>query len=128
MLTSRYSHIVSLNNVTTTATNGVGFGDVDLCTAGQFNQGGIVDRVPRYPSLQYEVIVNDSTGSAAGPSNINVQALLPNGSWVTVDALTVAFGATTAKNYFGPFIDLRLSTGAALSTGATIYGYIGKWG
>ena len=126
MLTSRYSHVISLNGVTT-PTVGVGFGDIDVLTAGQFNQGGIIDRVPRYPSYQYVVIVKDPTLTVANDV-VAVQALLPDGTWNTIDTLTIPFATPLAqyKQYFGPFLDIRLNATGVGST-AALYGWIGKY-
>src|SRR4029077_8078657 len=130
MLTSKYSHCLSLNAVTTSNAIGVGFGDIDLCTAGQFNQGPVVDRVPRYPSLQYEVIAYDTTGTTTA-TPVFVDALLPNGVWTQIDTGTIPLGAAQtvafAKNYFGPFLDIRVRIGT-ISTGGNITAYISKWG
>lgn len=142
MLTSKYSHVFSLKGATAPGA-GVGFGDVDLCTAGQFNQGAIVDRSPRYPALQYEVVIWDTAGTVTAATAV-VQALQPDGTWQTVSGQSTSTGSTGgvitiplssaaepkafAMNLFGPFIDLRVNLVTTPGTANTITAVISKWG
>src|SRR5260221_17264 len=90
MLTSKYTHVWSFKAFTGAApVAGVGFGDVDLCTAGQFNQGPIIDRIPRYPNMQYQVVMWDTVGTTTA-ATAYVQAFMPDGSWQDVTPLIIS--------------------------------------
>jgi|SRR5882724_10411041 len=146
MLTSKYTHVWSFKAFTGAAPiAGSGFGDVDLCTAGQFNQGAIIDRIPRYPSMQYQVFMWDTAGSAAA-ATARIEALQPDGSWqIVTPALIASYpGIATATGvwtiplsgaapgavswvFFGPFLDLRVFL-ISQSTGGSINAVIYKFG
>ncbi len=146
MLTSKYTHIWSLRAQTAAGPiAGVGFGDIDLNTAGQFNQGPIIDRTPRYPQMQYQVFMWDTAGTVGG-ATARIEALQPDGSWQIVTpsliasypGIAIATGIWTVPLptaspsavswlFFGPFLDLRAFL-IANSTGGSINCTIAKLG
>ena len=146
MLTSKYSHVFSLKAQTSAGPiAGVGFGDIDLLTAGQFNQGPIIDRSPRYPDMQYQVFMWDNAGTV-GNATARVEALQPDGSWqIVTPALIASYpGIASATGiwtiplptaspsavswlFFGPFLDLRAFL-ISNSTGGSINAVIYKYG
>ncbi|SRR5258706_12751521 len=146
MLTSKYTHYWSLKAQTAAGPiAGVGCGDVDLLTAGQFNLGGIIDRVPRYPSMQYQVFMWDTAGTV-GNATARVEALQPDGSWqIVTPALIASYPGITGSTgvwtiplssaspsavswlFFGPFLDLRAFL-IANSTGGSVNAVIYKFG